>query len=158
MKNRNRVAKRKSFKEAVSDTPDVAHCYQSGLQALSKFFRAKIQATDTNKLGGSVDLDECVKHIYPNENRWDYILGYSGMAYFIEFHSANTGEVSVMLNKLSWLKNWLHTHAPEINKIKATQSAFIWIQSNGNHILKNSSQERRIAQAGLRPVSKLILQ
>ena len=157
MRTKKKVSKQNKFEKAVLGTPDTIDCYKEGLQALTKAFKAKIILTNPSDCDGSVELDECVLKKYPQNNRWDYIIGYNGKAYFIEFHSANTGEVSVMLKKLQWLKDWLHNHAPEINKIKATEGSFIWIQSNGNHILKGSAEERRIAQNGLKPVSRLEL-
>ena len=38
-----------------------------------------------------------------------------------------------------------------------TKTPFYWVQSNGYHILPNSSQERLVIQKGLKPISKLVL-
>ena len=149
--------KKKTFKAVVEATPDVSSAYKSGLAALAGY-RAKIEMGDTRKCGGSIDIDAAVAAKYPNDNRWDYALAYDGEVFFVEVHTAGTGEVDVVLRKLEWLKSWLHHHAPEINVLKATKKTpFYWIQSNGYHIAPNSKQERLIAQKGLRPISKLIL-
>ena len=99
-----------------------------------------------------------VQGLYPNENRWDYAIDYNGEVFFFEVHTANTSEVSTVLKKLSWLKDWLVQKAPEINALKATtKTPFYWVQSNGYHILRNSCQERLVVQQGLKPISKLSL-
>jgi hypothetical protein len=143
-----------TFKQAVEATPDVANGYQIGLVALGQYSN-KINTVNTRFLNGSVDIDACTTRKYPNANRWDYALAYSQKVYFIEVHSANTNQVSTVLRKLQWLKDWLISNAPEINKLKA-QQPYYWIMSNNNHI-RGSSKARQISQAGLKPLSCLNL-
>lgn len=113
---------------------------------------------DPGKCGGSLFIDQCLldQNLYCQDNRWDYAIDYNGEAYFVEVHSANTGEVSTVLMKLEWLKNWLLTSAPELNALKA-KAPYYWVQSNGYHILRNSSQERVVIQSGLKPIPQLVL-
>lgn len=145
------------FKKAVLDTPEVSACFQNGLQALGAN-SAKVSLSDSRKAEGSVDIDGCTAALYPNDNRWDYALGYDGAVYFAEVHPANTGEVSTVLRKLQWLKDWLHAKAPELNKLKAThRTPFYWILSGKFNIPKNSPQYRRLVQAGLLPIAILKL-
>ncbi len=143
------------FKEAVEATAEIKNCYQPGLKALGAY-SAKVALTDNSLCNGSVDIDECVRTKYPNSNRWDYCIGYNNKAYFVEVHSANTAEVSTMLNKLQWLKDWLNSKAPELNKIKAPVP-FYWVMSGKYAIQPNSPQSRKIAQAGIKPIAKLSL-
>ncbi len=151
------MSKQKSkFKSAVEASPEIQNCFQNGLQALGSY-STKIQVEDTSKICGSVDLDACVAGSYPTQNRWDYIICYDEIIYFVEVHSADTSEVSVVLKKLDWLKDWLNQKAPEINKIKHKTLPYFWIQSKGYGIAKNSRQDRLLAQKGLRPISKLKL-
>lgn len=145
----------KTFRQAVEETEEIKNGYQNGLKALGKYSN-KVELGDTKKCEGSVAIDDCTESLYPQENRWDYVLGYKGNAYFVEIHSAHTSEVSVVLKKLQWLKDWLNSKAPEIKKLQAKDKAFIWIQTNGYHI-PTSKQSKIIAKAGLKPVSKLIL-
>ncbi len=133
----------------------MTNCYQSGLQALGKYSQ-KIVVVDTSKCEGSIDIDACTTAIYPNANRWDYALAYDSKVYFVEVHSAETSEVSVVLRKLQWLKDWLNEKAPKVRELKAEQP-YYWIQSGKFSILKNSPQAKTIAQSGLRPIPKLIL-
>jgi len=159
MNNRlQKVKKKKTFKEAVEATSEVKLCHQKGISALSKDEKKKVELYDSKKCEGSLNIDECLhkNNKYAGDNRWDYAIGYDGKVYFVEVHSAITSQVSKVLKKLEWLKNWLIQSAPEINKLKAERS-FYWLQSNGYHILRNSVQERLVNQKGLRPRPKLIL-
>ena len=144
-----------TFQQAIKATPDVANGYQTGLGALGQYSK-KISATNPRLLNGSIDIDACTTAKYPNENRWDYALAYSQKVYFVEVHSASTSQVSVVFRKLQWLKDWLNSEAPEINKLKA-QQPYYWIMTNNNRILRGSSQARQISQAGLNPISQLNL-
>ena len=144
-----------TFKQAVEVTPDIENGYKIGLSALGQYSN-KIKAANTRLLNGSVDIDTCTTAKYPNENRWDYVLAYSQKVYFVEVHSANTSQVSTVLRKLQWLKDWLNSCAPEINKLKA-QQPYYWVMSNNNRILSGSTQARQISQAGLKPISYLNL-
>jgi NAD(P)H-nitrite reductase large subunit len=159
MRNKKRkTIKRKTFKEAVESTPDVCNCYMVGKQAIISSDRNKCELTVQSKCGGSLFIDECLKqqNKYPQDNRWDYAIDYNSEVFFFEVHTANTSQVSTVLKKLQWLKDWLIRKAPEINSIKAS-APYYWVHTNGYHILPNSSQERSVIQKGLKPVSKLLL-
>jgi len=144
-----------NFKTAVEATPEIKDCYQIGLRAFGSY-SAKVTLSNSSLATGSVDIDECVKSKYPQLNRWDYCFGYNNKAYFVEVHSANTSEVSTMLLKLQWLKDWLISSAPALNAIKADQP-YYWVMSGRYDILPNSPQARRIAQKGLKPIARLAL-
>ena len=95
--------------------------------------------------------------MYPRGNRWDYALEYEAEVYFIEVHSAYTSEVSTVLKKLQWLKDWLQKQAPEIIKLRAKKQPYYWIQSGKFGILPHASQYRKAAQASILPIPKLVL-
>ncbi|WP_434687102.1 hypothetical protein [Pseudanabaena minima] len=135
-----------SFKEAISATPLLKDAYRNGLQALGNYSN-KVRPSDTKKCEGSVDIDTAVKDIYRNASRWDYAIGYDGTTYFIEVHSADTSEVTSVLKKFSWLKEFLVTDAPELNQ--QPKKRFYWISSGGNNILKGSPQARKLASSGI---------
>jgi len=150
----------KTFKKAVEETPEVKNCYCEGKSGILNNERNKIEFADNRKCEGSLFIDKSLNDqgLYPHDNRWDYAIAYDGEVFFFEVHSANTSEVSTVLRKLVWLKDWLVQKAPEINALKArSKTPFYWVQSNGYHILRNSAQERLVNQKGLKPISKLIL-
>jgi hypothetical protein len=156
MKNR-KAAPVMTFKQAVESTPDVATGFRVGLTALGSY-SSKVVVSETTHLQGSVDIDTFTTAKYPNSNRWDYAFAYKGEAFFVEVHSANSGQVRTVLRKLQWLKDWLHHNAPEINKMRAKKRVpFYWIQSKGFAIPKTSPQYRAAEGAGLKPISTLTL-
>jgi hypothetical protein len=150
--------KKKTFKQAVKATHDVLLCFRDGKQAILTKERDKIVLTDSKKCGGSLFIDQCLidQGKYPNDNRWDYALDYDGQVYFVEVHGAKSDQVEVVIKKLEWLKEWLHTNAPEINSLKA-KAPFYWVQKKGYHILPNSAYERAANQKGIKPISNLVL-
>lgn len=146
-----------SFKAVVETTEDIADGYRKDLTALGQY-SSKVEVSTPRLLQGSVDIDACTIAKYPNANRWDYAFAYNSEVFFIEVHPANSGEVRIVLKKLQWLKDWLHTKAPEINRLKAKKTfPFYWIQSKNFSIPKTSPQYRAAEGAGLRPISKLKL-
>ena len=145
-----------SFKAAVRDTPDIRHNCKAGLQGLGKY-SSKVELGDTRACEGSVDIDSSTASVYPNESRWDYCFSYKGSVYFIEVHPAQTSQISTVLNKLKWLKEWLAQKAPKINELKAKGEPYYWIQSNGFHIPKTSAQYRAAIEKGIKPIGKLSL-
>lgn len=153
MKKQNNVPVN-NFKIAVENTPDVRNGYMSGLSAFGKYSQ-KIVVPDNSKIMGSVDIDKETEPLYPNDNRWDYAMGYDGEVFYLEFHSAITSEVSRVFKKLEWLKTWLRTKAPEINKLTAkSRRPYCWIQSSNFQIPPTTSQYRLIISKGFKPVAK----
>ena len=67
-----------NFQKAVEGTPEISTAYRSGLQALKRSDRSSVAVSDPWILDGSVDIDTAVQEKYPNDNRWDYAIGYSG--------------------------------------------------------------------------------
>jgi len=142
------------FQSAINRTAQISLCYQNGLQALAHDHRQKINLAEPAQ--GSVDIDGCVVALYPNDNRWDYVFGYKGRAYFVEVHPANSSEVSVVIAKLAWLKQWLVAHAPDLNAIIA-EDAFHWLQSSGFNIPPASRYYRLAEQKRIMPKRSLFL-
>jgi hypothetical protein len=131
-----------------------------GLQALGNH-RRRVQCADIQRLIGSVALDDELKAKYPNDPRWDYGIGLrtgkGESAVWIEVHPASTSEVTTVLTKLRWLKNWLKTQALLLDKLTTAQ-AYYWVATSGVHIRPGSPQARRLQLAGLpSPRSRIIL-
>lgn len=139
---------KKIFHSAVIGTKEISNGYQSGLKALGSK-STKISVPDTTLLNGSVDIDCCVKALYPSENRWDYAIGYNETAYFIEIHPAETSSVTKMIAKVTWLKQWLKNQAPMMDKIKASENPFQWVASGRNAIANGSKEAHRLSKSGI---------
>ncbi|NPA41276.1 MAG: hypothetical protein GXO18_03285 [Aquificae bacterium] len=118
-KEETKVAFQKKTEEA-----GIKNCYREGLKAINKKDRKKIRVSEGGNIDGSVNLDSCLKEQYPTDNRWDYIVGYKGIVFFIEVHSAeNIRNIDEIYKKLTWLKNW-KSYTPFKN-----DNRFIWIAS-----------------------------
>jgi hypothetical protein len=149
-----------TFLEAVNSTPSIERRLKAGLQALPKSDR-KLVSFRGPELRGSVDIDKALLESYPNDARWDYVIGIRApgrhdSAVWIEVHSASSSHVDEVLNKLVWLKRWLATSAPAMNQLPAK---FCWIATSTVSFRPGSPHANRIAKAGLRfPVKHLALE
>ena len=98
-----------SFERAIEEAEHVSLI--RGLGALKRGEGKGRIVADSGALIGSVDIDESCRAAYPNDNRWDYVIGLrSGKgdaAVFVEVHSAETSAVSTMEHKLEWLLRFL---------------------------------------------------
>lgn len=151
-------AKPKSpFQSAVENTSEISSAYCKGLQALKKSEAGKVIASDPKKIDGSVDIDGTVKNLYPEDNRWDYVIGYDGKVCYVEIHPAYTSEVATIEAKFSWLKAWLKEKAPQLWALPKAPVSFVWVHTKGGYILPQSRQAKALAKLGIKvmPVHKL---
>ncbi len=149
-----------TFQGAVADAPSpVNQAYRPGKQALERRHRKLVTCSDTQRLTGSIALDTTLAQHpdYANQSRWDYGIGYkprmgTERAVWVEVHTATTSEVSAVIRKLQWLRAWLRSEAEQLNRLTGDvgEERFVWIASNGDHILRNSSQFRRLQQTVIR--------
>lgn len=138
-----------AFQVAIENTEEVKHGFCVGKQAIKNTDRSKVVAADNNKLQGSLDIDSQVKAIYPNEPRWDYALSYDDKIYFFEVHPAETSEVTQVVNKVNWLKSWLKTKAPELNKLPKAEHPYTWVQSGRYAILPTAKERMKLSISGI---------
>lgn len=134
-----------TFKSIVQAIPAIAGAYREGLQALESKDAGKVKPQNPRKLSGSVYLDKCLKTTNPHDARWDYVIGYSEKAYFVEVHPANTSNVDEVVKKKKWLEVWLKTNALDLKAMMAG-TGYYWIASGKVAILPNSPQARKIAK------------
>lgn len=138
-----------AFQLAVECTEDVSKGFCVGKKAIKNSDRNKVNASDSRKLQGSLDIDSQVKIIYPQSPRWDYALSYNDIIYYIEIHPAETSEIDTIVNKVKWLKEWLKTKAPAINKLPKAEYPYIWVQSGRFAILPTSKDKMKLSAAGV---------
>jgi len=131
---------------------------RSGLQAIEKTHRNKINCKNNNNITGSINLDLNLRSLYQNANRWDYAIGYIGSddiekVWFIEIHPAETSEVEKIINKAIWLRNWGMTKATELWN---NRKGLYWVASGRVHIRQHDNYRKRLALCGVgMPVGKL---
>ncbi len=145
-----------SFVDAVQDTPEIAACLKPGLQALGPD-RNRIKVDTTRALEGSVNIDKCLEKLYPNDSRWDYVLGYKGRIYYVEVHPAgSTGEVKNVIAKCVWLKQWRKRSAQNLEDLEH-RSTYHWVSSGGTEpMLKRGSYRRLLDRNGIRVAGSVL--
>ena len=140
--------------DAVRQTPDVADALQPGIQALSSAHRGRVRPRNTRLLRGSINLDGALRAAQPNATRWDYGVGLPGngdndKAIWIEFHPASSSHVDEVIRKCKWLRSWLSSRAPELDRLTPKSGAFKWVATGSVALQKGSPQFRRVASAGI---------
>jgi hypothetical protein len=143
-----------NFNHAVRSSNDVRDAYQPGLQALLERDRNRLSCQDTRKISGSLNLDAALAGLYPDQPRWDYGIGikktgFTDEAIWIEVHPADANQVQKLINKLTWLKNWLNNKARDLMTITERDSPYIWVSSGHVSFQQTSPQARRLALAGI---------
>lgn len=158
------------FAQAVAAAHDLGpSSAHPGKQAFAGTHAGLVTAGDPTRFTASVNLDDSLRDRpkYRHASRWDYGLGFrespgQECAIWIEVHPASTSEVSTVLNKLAWLKDWLNNEVPELARLcRRTGSAtsFHWLATPaGVHIRPGSPQARRLHASGLdMPRRQLVL-
>ena len=139
-----------SFRQAVEATPNLGQdAFRPGLQALGAY-STRVRCRDTRKLKGSVNIDAALEATDRHSYRWDYAVGHEearqDQVYWIEVHEASDHGVVALMQKVSWLKNWL---AADGHRLGLLTKQYVWISSGTTTFLKTSQAARRLAQAGV---------
>ena len=146
-----------AFQLAVENTEEVKNGFRIGKQAIKNADRNKVIVADSRKLQGSLDIDNQIKILYPEEPRWDYALSYEDKIYFFEIHPAETSEIDKVIKKVKWLKNWLKTKAPEIDKLRRSEYPYIWVQSGRYAILPTTKEKKKLSVSGIFTVDNAVI-
>ena len=140
-----------NFTDAIQNIPELASCLKSGVQALERRDRNKINVNSSRDLKGSVYIDECLKRQCPNAPRWDYVFGYRDRVYYVEVHPAdNTRKVREVTAKLGWLKQWRGGSAQSLEDLEG-RSTYHWISTGRTaSSIKRGKYLQILAQNGIR--------
>lgn len=137
-----------TFKKTVEQHSETHSCYKRGLKAMGGYSQ-KIKTTNPRLINGSVFLEECLANNYHHANFWDYMVSYNSKIYFVEVHPAETGNISEMIKKVKWLKDWLNNSGVQFKHMKSNNYPYRWVASGRVNIVKNSSQGRRLTKSGI---------
>ncbi len=149
-----------------------ASAVRPGLQSLRRSHRACVSASDTQRLTGSIDLDDTLRNHpkHASASRWDYGVGFlapdqkTRCATWVEVHPATNRDVSFMAKKLAWLLAWLRHEAPTL--LPLTESAqstldgtpYVWVATGTVSVAKGGRSLREYAAlGGTMPVRKVRL-
>ncbi len=142
------------FQQAVSSISEISHAYKPGLQGLKEIDRNRLKCNEPRRLSGSVNLEESLHDISPNDPIWDYGIGWSknqtdDYAIWIEVHPASSSHVRGIIAKVTWLKRWLNTNGANLLNMTRPEDGYVWIASGRVSFQRSSRQARQLAQAGV---------
>ena len=144
------------LQEAVKGIGGLDKHFEKGLGAVKGEYRNRITAEEPRFFNGSLDIDKAKSKTEPTANRWDYAIEYNGEVFFVEVHPGSTRDVSIILKKLKWLKQWLKNEAKAIDVLKTKRATpYFWIHTGGCKILQGSSTCKQLAQSGIRIIPVL---
>jgi hypothetical protein len=153
-----------SFRRAVEATAEISGAYRSGLQALSTSAKSAIRAANTRLLDGSVDLDEALRPMYPQQPRWDYVVAFRRANHdpkklaWVEYHHANADTAAEVARKAVWIRDWAASHGRPLLEYSDGGMDLRWIASGRIGFGKQSRQARILAKSGVHfPVRNLDL-
>ena len=141
-----------SFARAVEATPDVRYALRPGLAALATAHRSRVRYRASRDLRGSIDIDRATAARYPNDPRWDYVVGWTpqgasaDVVSWIEVHSATPHGATEVLSKQRWLRGWLRVASPALERLPRE---FVWIASGKVSPNLTNSLGPKLAQQGL---------
>ena len=142
------------LQEAVKSISGLEVYFKTGLGAVKGEYRKRITAKDTRLFMGSLDIDAAKEKVEAEDNRWDYAIEYNGEVFFIEVHSGATSDVSTILHKLEWLKQWLKTEAKAIAELRTKRvTPYYWLLTKSYNIVKSSRENRKLAQSKIKIVT-----
>jgi hypothetical protein len=121
---------------------------QDGLQALKGDHRSQLlQEEVRTAFADSLDLDEALRESFPEENRWDYLLGHSGSNSVVglEPHSAHSDQISTVIAKRAAAIRQLR---PFLRRSDAVV-AWYWVASGRVDFVPMEKAVFRLQQAGI---------
>jgi hypothetical protein len=125
-----------------------------GFAAVEKSHRPLFEDSIRTRVADSLDLDAAIRPGHERENRWDYLLGLDDQAIVaVEPHSAEEGEIPVLIKKLEAAKDQLRPHL----KTTARIQAWLWVASGKVHFVDTEKVRRQLDQKGIRFVGTKVL-
>ncbi len=126
--------------------------WRRGLQALRPEDKPHIEADDTRRLKGSIDLDRAWQPLDPYGNRWDFGIAYQHsdmldeFIYWVETHTASDHEVDRVIRKARWLLDWLKGPGKRLAQF---EREVVWVSSGATTFTLTAPKKKRMAEAGL---------
>ena len=143
-----------SLRQCLRQLIGVQAVTQSGLRALGNH-STKVGLRRGWKEKVSVNLDEAMRELLPNDPRWDYGVEISSgkrvRVEWIELHPAHSGAVGEVIRKARWLKARLSgASACERPSLETMH----WLATDGVHI--DAQRMRQLKAEGMRMPVKFV--
>jgi len=140
-----------TFSVDVAATAGLAGAHRPGLQALTSTDRNHVSKRQSTNFSGSVNLDAALAPLYPNANRWDYVIAERRSAnrrdllHWVEIHPASgDSNVREVAKKGAWLLGWLKG-----TPLADYERRVIWIASGRSAFNARDPKLRALATQGI---------
>ncbi|MCK5795597.1 MAG: hypothetical protein KAI47_00325 [Deltaproteobacteria bacterium] len=127
---------------------------RDGIRALARAHHDYLGEGVRADFADSLDLDEALREDYPEENRWDYLLGHrkSGEVLALEPHAARSDQVATVIAKKEAAREQFSDHLRE----GAGVSAWLWVASGDVGFPSTGKARRRLDQHGIKFVGRRV--
>ncbi len=121
---------------------------RDGLGAVESGHRDYLEEKIRTQFADSLELDAAMADAYPQDNRWDYLLGHapSGCVIAVEPHSAKSDQVSTVIAKRTKAQAHLREHLRPGAKI----AEWIWVASGRVDFSPFDRIKRQLDEKGIR--------
>ena len=125
----------------------LAAAIRSGIQAIPSEKRQYIEESLRPGFSDSLDLDEATRAQYPEDARWDYLLGHTDSAHVValEAHSAQTSQVSLVIRKRAASRRHLQDHLADGHQV----AAWYWVASGRVDFVPHEKTLNRLSENGI---------
>ena len=121
---------------------------RSGLSGIASVDKKYYRITDKNDTVLSLNIDECFQQLYPQANRWDYLIqnNTKRRILFSEVHEATNHGVDLIKKKFDWLYDMIHHEdsgfffEPKHHNLME----FYWIRTGKYMLNKNTTAFKRL--------------
>jgi hypothetical protein len=156
------TAKSSAFAAAIDATPHLQGQLKAGLQALPARDHANLATSNPRRLVGSVFVDDALKTVYPQANRWDYAIATvddkgKETVHWVEVHGAqNETDAKELIRKRKWLETWWSGDGRQIAALKPR--VIVYLSSSGSvGLSKLTPVYRQLAELGMLPKGRYSL-
>lgn len=118
-----------------------------GLGAVKRSDRRLLAEPVKRAVGDSIDLDDATRLERPQANRWDYLFSFPSSCKIVgvEPHSADDGEIPVVIAKKKEAQTYLQAHF----RAGYSVSDWFWITRGSVGFLRTEAARRRLDQNGI---------
>jgi hypothetical protein len=125
----------------------LAVAIKPGAQAIPSDKRVHIEESLRSAFSDSLDLDEATRVEFPNDARWDYLLGHTDSSHVValETHSAQTSQVSLVIQKRTASRRHLQAHLADGHQV----AAWYWAASGRVDFVPHEKTMNRLSENGI---------
>lgn len=123
-----------------------------GLRAVKRAHKILIESGRARHFADSLDLDAATAALFPNDHRWDYLLGHgpSGTVVGLEPHSAKDDEITTVINKRARSMEALRSRLrPGVRVVE-----WFWVASGSVDFADTERARLRLDQNGIKFIGK----